>query len=100
MRNEFVTKFGHEAYEKLPAHVRAQYLTQMNTADGWEVTLGELIKLWSRANTAFLRAVQTPRTKRAQENFTTASPSGQIRRPLLPLWLGLARAASIYKMAG
>ena len=65
MRNDFVTKFWHDAYEKLPAHVRAQYLTQMKAAEGWELTLGELIKLGSRAKNAFLRAVQTPRAKRA-----------------------------------
>jgi hypothetical protein len=65
MRNDFVTKFWHDAYEKLPAHVRGQYLTQMKAAEGWELTLGELIKLWSRAKNAFLRAVQTPRAKRA-----------------------------------
>ena len=65
MRKEFVTKFWQEAYEKLPAHTRVQYLSQMKAAEGWELTLGELIKLGSRAKNAFLRAIQAPRTKRA-----------------------------------
>ena len=65
MRKDFVTNFWQQAYEKLPAGVRAQYLTQMKAAEGWELALGDLIKLWSRAKNAFLRAVQTPRTKGA-----------------------------------
>ena len=65
MRKEFVTKFWQEAYEKLPAHVRGQYLTQIKAAESWELTLGELIQLWSRAKNAVVRISQTPRAKRA-----------------------------------
>ena len=65
MRNDFVTRFWQEAYEKLPGHVRVQYLTQMKAAESWELTLGELIKLWSRAKNAVSKALQTPRTRRA-----------------------------------
>ena len=65
MRNEFVTSFWQTAYEKLPAHVRGQYLTQMKAAEGWELALGDLIKVWSRAKNAVLRLFQAPRAKRA-----------------------------------
>ena len=65
MRKEFVTKFWQDAYEKLPAHVRVQYLAHMKGAESWELTLGELIKVWSRAKNAVSRVLQSPRTKRA-----------------------------------
>ena len=66
MRNHgFATKFWHDAYEKLPAGVRAQYLTQMKAAESWELTLGELIQLWSRAKNAVSKLFQAPRTRRA-----------------------------------
>jgi hypothetical protein len=65
MRNDFVTKFWQDAYEKLPPHVRAQYLTQMKAAEGWELALGDLIKLWSRAKNAVSKIFQAPRARRA-----------------------------------
>lgn len=65
MRKDFVTAFWQHAYDKLPAHVRGQYLTQMKAAESWELALGDLIKVWSRARNAVLRVVQAPRAKRA-----------------------------------
>ena len=65
MRNDFVTKFWQDAYHRLPAQVRAQYLTQIKAAESWELTLGALIEVWSRAKNAVSRVLQTPRTKRA-----------------------------------
>jgi hypothetical protein len=52
MRKEFVTAFWQRAYESLPAEIRGQYVTQIKAAEQWELTLGDLIKLWSRAKNA------------------------------------------------
>ena len=60
MRNEFVTSFWQRAYESLPAQVRAQYLTQIKAAERWELVLGDVIQLGSRAKNAILRLFQTP----------------------------------------
>ena len=60
MRNEFVTKFWQRAYESLPAGVRGQYLTQMKAAEHWELALGDVSQLGSRAKNAILRLFQTP----------------------------------------
>jgi hypothetical protein len=61
MKNaEFVTTFWQRAYESLPAQVRDQYLTQIKAAEGWELALGDLIQLGSRAKNAILRLFQTP----------------------------------------
>jgi hypothetical protein len=65
MRNEFVTAFWQKAYEKLPAGVRGQYLTQMKAAESWELTIGEAIEVWSRVKNAVARLFQAPRAKRA-----------------------------------
>jgi hypothetical protein len=65
MRKEFSTSFWQGAYERLPAEVRSQYLGQMKAAESWELTIGGLIQLWSRAKNAVSRVLQTPRTKRA-----------------------------------
>jgi hypothetical protein len=60
LRKEFVTPFWQRAYESLPSGVREQYLTQMKAAEGWELGVGELIQLGSRAKTAILKLFQTP----------------------------------------
>jgi hypothetical protein len=60
MRNQFVTKFWQHAYERLPAGTREQYVTQMQAAERWELALGDLIELWSRAKNAILRIFQAP----------------------------------------
>ena len=60
MRNEFVTQFWQRAYESLPAGVRGQYLTQMKTAERWELSLQALIELGKRAKTAISKLFQTP----------------------------------------
>ena len=60
MRNEFVTVFWQRAYESLPAQVRGQYLTQIKAAERWELVLGDVIQLASRAKNAILRLFQTP----------------------------------------
>ena len=60
MRNEFVTIFWQRAYESLPAQVRGQYLTQIKAAERWELVLGDVIQLVSRAKNAILRLFQTP----------------------------------------
>ena len=64
MRNvnnaEFVTPFWQRAYESLPAEVRAQYLTQIKAAERWELALGDVLQLWSRAKNAVARLFQTP----------------------------------------
>jgi hypothetical protein len=64
MRNmqnaQFVTAFWQRAYESLPAQVREQHLTQIKAAEGWELALGDLIQLGTRAKNAILRLFQTP----------------------------------------
>jgi len=65
MRKEFVTSFWQQAYEKLPSGVRGQYLTQMKAAERWELAIGDVIEVWSRAKNAVARALHAPRTKRA-----------------------------------
>jgi hypothetical protein len=65
MRKEFSTAFWQRAYDSLPAQVRGQYLTQIKAAEQWELALGDLIQVWSRAKNAVLKFLQTPRAKRA-----------------------------------
>ena len=65
MRKDFVTNFWQNAYERLPEGVRGQYLTQMKAAEGWELAIGDLIKVGSRVKNAIGRVFHTPRTKRA-----------------------------------
>lgn len=60
MRNQFVTPFWHRAYESLPREVRAQYFTQIQAAERWELAIGDAIELLSRAKNAVLRLIQTP----------------------------------------
>lgn len=60
MRNQFVTKFWQDAYERMPAATRAQYVTQMQAAERWELALADLIELSSRAKNAILRLFQAP----------------------------------------
>ena len=61
MRKEFTTAFWQKAYEKLPAGVRAQYLTKMKAAESWELTIGELIEGVLRAKNAMLKLFQAPK---------------------------------------
>ena len=65
MHKEFLTSFWQQAYEKLPSGVRGQYLTQMKAAERWELAIGDVIEVWSRAKNAVSRALHTPRAKRA-----------------------------------
>ena len=60
MRNQFVTPFWHRAYESLPKEVRAQYFTQIQAAERWELAIGDVVELLSRAKNAVLRLFQTP----------------------------------------
>jgi hypothetical protein len=60
MHKEFSTSFWQQAYDSLPSQVRGQYLTQMKAAESWELTLTEVIQLWSRAKNAILKLFQTP----------------------------------------
>jgi hypothetical protein len=65
MRKQFVTSFWQRAYEQMPRNVREQYLTQMQTAERWELFIGELIEFGSRAKNAVVKLFHSPRTKRA-----------------------------------
>ena len=60
MRSEFVTPFWNRAYESLPKEVRAQYFTQIQAAERWELAIGDVIEVLSRAKNAVLRLFQTP----------------------------------------
>jgi hypothetical protein len=65
MRKQFVTSFWQRAYEKMPENARGQYLTQMQTAERWELFIGELIEVGSRAKKAVVKLFHSPRAKRA-----------------------------------
>ena len=65
MRKQFVTSFWQRAYEKMPEHVRGQYLTQMQSAERWELFVGDLIEFCSRAKNAAVKLFHSPRAKRA-----------------------------------
>jgi hypothetical protein len=85
----------------MPEHVRGQYLTQIQAAERWELSIGDLIEL-GRAQERGCETVPGAARQAglSPQRFKAASPSEQIRSLLLLLWLGPARAASIYKMAG
>lgn len=65
MRKQFVTAFWKRAYEKLPENVRGQYLTQMQAAEQWELSIGALIEFALRAKNAAVKLFHSPRPKRA-----------------------------------
>jgi len=60
MRNQFVTPFWQRAYESLPVEVRAQYFTQIQAAERWELALGDALQLWSRVKNAVAKLFRTP----------------------------------------
>ena len=62
MRKEFATAFWQKAYDKLPAGVRAQYLTQMKAAERWELAIGDAIEVFGRVKNAVARLFQTPKS--------------------------------------
>lgn len=65
MRKQFVTSFWQRAYESLPESVRGQYLTHMQAAEQWELSIGALIEIGSRAKNAAVKLFHSPRPKRA-----------------------------------
>ena len=65
MRKQFVTSFWQRAYDRMPEGARGQYLTQMQAAERWELFIGDLIELGSRAKNAAVKLFHSPRTKRA-----------------------------------
>jgi hypothetical protein len=65
MRKQFVTSFWQRAYERLPEDVRGQYLTHLQAAERWELFVGKLIEMGSRAKNAAVKLFHSPRTKRA-----------------------------------
>ena len=65
MRKQFVTSFWQRAYEKMPEHVRGQYLTPMQSAERWELFVDDLIEFWSRGKNAAVKLFHSPRAKRA-----------------------------------
>jgi S-adenosylmethionine:diacylglycerol 3-amino-3-carboxypropyl transferase len=60
MRKEFKTSFWQRAYEGLPAEIRAQYLTQIQSAERWELATAALIEALSRAKNGVVKLFQTP----------------------------------------
>jgi hypothetical protein len=60
-RNEFETLFWSEASKSLPTAVRRQYLTQLKTAERWELALDRAIDVLSRGKKALARLLQGPR---------------------------------------
>ena len=45
--------------------MRGQYLTQMQSAERWELFVDDLIEFWSRAKNAAVKLFHSPRAKRA-----------------------------------
>ena len=60
MYKEFVTPFWQRAYDSLPRQVRGQYLTQIKAAERWELAIGDIIQVVSRAKNAIVKLFQTP----------------------------------------
>ena len=60
MRKEFTTPFWQRAYESLPAEIRAQYFTQIQSAERWELSVAAVIEVVSRAKNGFMKLFQTP----------------------------------------
>jgi hypothetical protein len=61
MPNQFATRFWQRAYESLPAGVRAQYLTQMQAAESWELSLQAIIEFVSRTKNSVSKLFNTPK---------------------------------------
>ena len=59
MRDHLVTPFWREAYGSLPAHVRERYRSEFVAAERWELTIGALIEIWTRAKNAMRGVFQT-----------------------------------------
>jgi len=59
MRNELLTPFWREAYSSLPAQVRERYLGEFVAAERWELTIGSLIEIWTRAKNTTRDLFQT-----------------------------------------
>jgi len=77
MPKEFVTPFWQRAYDSLPAQVRGQYLTQIKAAEQWELALGDVIQVWSRAKNTILKVFKNywlPR--RPSKSEASSSSSG------------------------
>ena len=59
MRNQFVTKFWHEAHQSLPAELRPRYLSQMQAAERWELVIGRVVRTCSSAKNTIARLFHT-----------------------------------------
>ena len=57
MRNEITTPFWKNALASLPASVRPRYAADIAAAERWELRIDAAVKRWTRARTAFTRAV-------------------------------------------
>ena len=57
MRNEIMTPFWRNALASLPASVRPRYAADIAAAERWELRVDAALKRWTRARTAFTRAV-------------------------------------------
>ena len=65
MRNELKTAFWKNALEQLPPEVRARHVHDIEAAERWELAIGDLIELGSRAKGAVAKLFHTPRAKGA-----------------------------------
>jgi hypothetical protein len=59
MRNQFATKFWHEAHLSLPAELRPRYLAQMQAAERWELAIGRIVQTCSSAKNRIGRLFHT-----------------------------------------
>ena len=58
---EFKTKFWRDAAARLPAHVRARYVSDLQRAERVELAIARLVDACLRLKTAFTRPFHTPR---------------------------------------
>ena len=62
MRNNFVTEFWREAHQSLPAELRGRYLSEMQAAERWELTIARLVESLSGLKQGIARLFQTPKS--------------------------------------
>lgn len=65
MRNTLRTTFWRAAYQSLPRSVRARYLSQIESAERWELTLEAILEAMSRAKGFLSGLFNTPTKPRS-----------------------------------
>jgi len=64
MRNQFSTPFWNAAFKSLPPAERQRYLSQLRSAERWDLAIGDLIEILSRGKKLVARVLQTAPRRR------------------------------------